>query len=100
MQISLSPQRRDDALALSKAGDVLTINGAAYDLSSVPDGGTLPAGSVPCDWIVGDIDRIGGELHLTLILPLGPPPWSDTVAHPEPITVTADGPIALPTGDQ
>jgi hypothetical protein len=95
MKISLSPQRRDDVLTLSKAGDVLTINGEAFDFSSVPDGGSLPAGTVPCDWIVGDVDRVSGDLQLTLILPTGPKP-SAAVAFPQPITVTADGPIAVP----
>src|SRR6185437_12362577 len=96
MKISLSPQRRDDVLTLSKAGDILTINGEAFDFSSVPDGGTLPAGTVPCEWIVGDVDRVGGDLQLTLILPTGPQP-SQAVAFPQPIMVTADGPIAVPT---
>lgn len=97
MKITLSPQRRDDALTVSKVGDVLTINGEAFDFSNLPDGGTLPAGTVPCDWIAGDVDRIDGELQLTLILPLGPPPWSADVSAPTSITVTADGPITLPT---
>lgn len=96
MRISLSPQRRDDTLALSKAGDVLTVNGEQFDFSSLPDGATLPAGKVPCDWITGPVERVGGELQLTLLLPLGPPPWSANVSHPQPLTVAADGPITLP----
>lgn len=95
MKISLSPQRRDDVLTLSKAGDVVTINGEAFDFSSVPDGGSLPAGAVPCAFIAGDIDRVAGELKMTLILPHGATP-SEAVAFPQPIIVTADGPIAVP----
>ena len=98
MLLPFSPRFRRDGIELtaSKAGDVLTINGAAYDFSSVPDGGTLPAGTVPCDWIVGDVERVAGELQLTLVLSHGATP-SQAVAFPEPITVTADGPIAVPT---
>lgn len=99
MKISFSPKRSDDVPTLSKAGDVLIINGEQFDFSSLPDGATLPARKVPCDWIVGPVERVGGELQLTLILPLGPPPWSDNVSHPQPLTVTADGPITLPANE-
>lgn len=95
MKIILSPQRRDDALDVSKVGDVLTINGAAFDFSALPDGATIPAGEVPCDWIAGPIERVAGELHLTLILPHGPSP-SQAVAFPAPIIDPPDGVILLP----
>ncbi|MDX0178618.1 hypothetical protein [Sinorhizobium meliloti] len=95
MKISLSPQRRDDILDVSKAGDVLTINGEAFDFSALPDGATIPAGDVPCDWIVGPVERIAGELHLTLILPHRPNP-SEAVAFPQPIVGAPDGVVALP----
>lgn len=95
MRISFAPQRRDDGLAVSKQGDVLTINGEPFDFTTLPDGGTIPAGEIPCDWIAGPVERVAGELHLTLILPHGPAP-SQAVAFPQPITVIADGPIVVP----
>ncbi|RVE90129.1 hypothetical protein [Sinorhizobium meliloti] len=95
MKIALSPQRRDEVLELSKSGDILTINGASFDFSALPAGASIPAGEVPCDWIIGPIERIGGALHLTLILPHGPNP-SPAVAFPEPIIDPLDGAIALP----
>jgi len=95
MKINLFPQRRDDALSLSKAGDILSINGDRFDFSSVPDGATIPAGSIPCDWIVGPVDRVNGEIHLTLILPHGSNP-SEAVAFPEPIIDPPEGVIAVP----
>jgi len=95
MRISFSPQRRDDLLEVIKDGDILIINGEAFDFTSLPDGGTIPAGTVPCAWIASDVERIEDELHLTLVLPHGPNP-SQAVAFPEPITVTEDGPIAIP----
>ena len=48
MHITLNPQRRDDALDVSKSGDTLTINGSAYDFSVIPNGATLPASAVEC----------------------------------------------------
>ena len=95
MRIDLVPQRRDDALTISRSGDALTINGAAFDFSALPDGATLPAGEVPCEWIVGPIERVAGELHLTIVLPHGAAPAAD-VAFPVPIIDPPDGEIALP----
>jgi hypothetical protein len=95
MHISFAPQRRDDALTVSKAGDVLTLNGDPIDLSDLPEGATLPAQAVDCEWIAGDIERIAGEIHLTLLLPHGPGP-NAAVAFPEPITVAQDGHVAMP----
>ncbi|RVQ02402.1 hypothetical protein [Sinorhizobium meliloti] len=95
MKINLSPQRRDDLLEVTKAGDALTINSVAFDFSALPDGATIPAGEVPCEWLVGSVERIAGELHLTLILPHGPSP-SEAVAFPQPIVGAPDGVVALP----
>ncbi|PSS59841.1 hypothetical protein C6558_36060 [Ensifer sp. NM-2] len=85
MKISLSPQRRDDRLKVIRSGtDVLLINDEVFDFTNLPDGGTIPAGSVPCEWIVGPVERIGGQLHLMLILPHGPNP-SQAVTLPDAI---------------
>ena len=94
MRITLSPSRRDDRLTISKSGDTLTINGEAFDLSAIPDGATLPRDAVACEWLASDIERIGGVLHLTLILPHGANAPHET-RFPDPIDA-ADGPIALP----
>lgn len=96
MQISFAPQRRDDALTLEKtSGDRLRINGELFNFNPLEDGDTIPAGAIPCDWIVGPVERVEGEVRLTVILPHGPDP-SQTVAFPEPLTVTDDGPIDIP----
>lgn len=95
MRITLSPMRRDDAIEVVKAGDLLTINGDQFDFTILPDGATIPAGEVPCEWIVGPVERIGGELHLTLVIPHGvhPEPWQ---AFPAPLGAVPDGLIDLP----
>lgn len=95
MKISLSPQRRDDTLTVTKGGDTLTINGATFDFSVIPDGATLPAEAVDCEYIVDKIERINSELHLTLLIPIGPDA-SEAARFPEPITDPADGPLELP----
>ncbi len=53
MRIKLSPMRHDGVLSATKSGDILTINGQGFNFSSLPDGATIPAGVVPCDWIAG-----------------------------------------------
>lgn len=94
MQISFSPMRRDDTLSLSKSGDVLTINGEAFDFTALPDGATLPRDAVVCDWLASDIERIGGVIHLTLVLPHDAKAGPETL-FPEPMSAV-DGDIALP----
>lgn len=95
MKIALSPSRRDDTLSVVKAGDILTINGAVFDFSSLPDGATIPVGEIPCEWIIGPVERVAGRLHLTLILPHCSNP-SEAVAFPAPIDNPPDGTLALP----
>lgn len=95
MIIRLSPVRRDDDLTVAKRGDTLVINGIELDFSQLPEGATLPAEAIACPWIAGQVERVDGELRLSLILPHGPNP-SQAVAFPEPIEVTTDGPVELP----
>ena len=95
MKITLSPQRRDDTLEVIKSGDILTINGTAYDLSVVPEGATLPRDAVDCAWLTSDVERIDGVLHLTLILPHGAGA-SYATRFPTPLLDPADGLLELP----
>jgi hypothetical protein len=93
-QIDLSPMRRDDRLEVSVSGDVFTINGAAFDFSALPEGASLPRDAVACDWLAGDAERIGGVLHLSLILPHGANAPGET-RFPVPV-MAGDGPVDLP----
>lgn len=95
MILNLSPVRCDEALSVARAGDVLTVNGVAFDFSQLPEGAVLPAEAIASEWFVGPVERIDGELHVTLRLPHGPIP-SPEQAAPQPISVIADGPVALP----
>lgn len=95
MRIAFTPMRRDDTLTVLKVGDVLTINGELFDLSGIPEGATLPQKAVACDWLISDIERVGGQLHLALILPHGAKAPPETL-FPVPITLETDGPVLLP----
>lgn len=95
MRISFSPQRRDDALEVHKQGDVITINGEVFDFSDLPNGATIPEGVVPCEWIVGPVERINGGISLTFLLPHGANP-SHAVAFPEALLNPANGKLAVP----
>ncbi len=99
MRISFSPQRRDDTLEVDKQGDVLTINGDAFDFSDLPNGAILPREAVECPWLASDVVRINGGISLTLILPHGPNP-SQAVAFPETLVNPANGKLAIPHDTQ
>lgn len=95
MKVLLSPQRRDDNLVVSRAGDALTVNGLVFDFSQMGEGDILPAEAIDSTWFAGPVTRTSGELVLTLFLPL-PTNYSPAQAFPEPLTLTADGPVSLP----
>lgn len=95
MKINLSPQFRNEALAVIKAGDKLIINGEAFDFTQLPEGAILPASAVDCEFIIGDVRRQDGELHLTLLLPIS---WDagHEACFPESIVNPEDGRIKMP----
>lgn len=94
-KINLSPQVRDGTLTVSKSGDALTINDVTYDFTPLTEGSTLPAEAVECEYIVGEVKRVDGEIELTLLLPITRDA-SEAAKYPEPITMTTDGEVALP----
>lgn len=96
MKINLTPQRRDATLEVVKAGDALTLNGVTFDFTALPDGATMPAGAIGSDWFAGPVERIAGELHVTLVLPHGAAP-SHAVCFPQPLENVPDGPVEFPT---
>lgn len=69
MIIKLSPVRSDLQLAVVKTGETLEVNGVALDFSRLPDGATLPAEAVGCEFVIAPVERINGDLVLTLMLP-------------------------------
>jgi len=96
MKITLHPARKDTKLVVSKFGETLTINGELFDFKVVPNGATLPYGSVNSDWIAGDVTRdLEGNLLVPLVLPHGCKAAEDA-RFPKPIEDVPDGSVALP----
>jgi hypothetical protein len=95
MIINLSPQRRDDILKVIKIGDTLNINGEDFDFSQVEEGDTLPATAIYSSFFVDTVERVAGELVLTLILP-NPINYSPEQAYPATLVNIKDGEVLLP----
>lgn len=92
MKIVLSPFRplHDSAFEISKLGDVLTINGIVLDFSPLADGAMLDADAVDCEFIAGPVRRVGGELELSIRVPMPASP-THAQAFPSPLIDPADG---------
>lgn len=74
-------------------GDTITIDGVAYDLSPVPEGGqAIPEGESP---FIGKITRQGGNIACTVLVRLGPDAAPDQGTEPL-IIENASGDLALP----
>ena len=95
MLINFSPVRMDEQLTLVREGDILYVNGDSCDLGPLLEGATLPQSAIESDWFPGPVDRVNGELQLTVRLPHGAYAPEST-RFPESIEVTGDGPIELP----
>lgn len=96
MRLTFVPQWGRGWGSYRVAGEILTINGEAWDFSAIPDGGeAVQAVAAGDDHIfVGPIRRIGGTIHATLIGWVG-----DDAARGQPGApwmIEADGDIALP----
>ncbi len=96
MKITFSPILWDEALSLTKQGEILTINGNALDFSGVLEGQPQDSAAFETSWITGEVSRVGGIIHLTLRLPHGHDA-SAALRYPEPIKVVSDGPVELPS---
>lgn len=95
MHLSFCPVEHPTPLTLSRAGDVLTVNGGAFDFGPLADGAILPASAIGSPWFTGPARRTGGEIFLELRLPHAADAPAAT-RFPAPITLTADGPVVLP----
>lgn len=101
MHINLTPQRRSAPLTLARTGDVLTMNGEEFDFSALADGEALPAEATGSNLFAAGtiIERISGELYLSLVLPIGAKA-PEASRQMQTITVTEDGPVTLPDYNQ
>lgn len=95
MIINLSPSRSDSRISVSVNGDTISINEEPFDFSPLQDGDTLPQKAIDSPWFAGDVKRVDGVLHVTLMFPHGPYA-GEAARFPVPITVIQDGPVQLP----
>lgn len=98
MKIKLSPARMDEQLDATVSGDIITLNGTRINFGPLLNGETLPNESINNKWIAGDVHRIDGEIHLTLVLPHGAAAPHETrfpAAYDVPMTVIR-GAVPLP----
>lgn len=95
MLINLSPRNSNKTLNITKTNDALTINGDTFDFTQLPDGATLPREAIGCEFILSDVNRINGEIELTILLPHGANA-SHEARFPEPINMTSNGRVMLP----
>lgn len=96
MRIKLSPFSADETLVLSRSGESITINGMKLDFEALSDGAMLPATATGCPWLYGPVQRIDGELTLTVRLPHGAQA-SEQSRFPVDIVNPPDGRVQLPT---
>ena len=94
--IKLSPVRSDEVLSVSKTGEVLAFNGLSVDFGPLPDGATLPATATGCAWVHGQVERINGQLVLTVAMPHSSMA-SEQSRFPADIVNPPDGRLPLPT---
>lgn len=95
MKIKLSPVRSDAVLAVAKTGDILEINGVALDFSRLADGATLPSEAIGNPFIVAPVERVNGDLMVTLMLPHDADA-PESARFPIDIHGPADGRVPLP----
>lgn len=95
MIIKLSPVRSDASMAIVKQGDTLVINGQALSFEQLPDGASLPATAMRCDWINHAVERIDGDLVVTVTIPHGADA-SEAARFPADIHNPVDGGVTLP----
>ena len=94
MHLTLSPQAApgEPETALHVAGDVLTIDGTAYDLSTIPEAGQGVWVGSP---LIGPIRRIDGVIHATVLVRLGATAADDQPDSPWTIE-NASGDVTIP----
>ena len=95
MHLTLSPQVAlpgEPEAALHVAGDVLTIDGTAYDLSPIPEGGQGVWEDSP---LIGPIRRIDGVIHAAVLVRLGATAADDQPDSPWTIE-NASGDVTIP----
>lgn len=89
------PINLEEVLRITKRSDVLTVNGERFDFRPLPDGATLPASAIDCDYIQHDVQRVNGDLIIAFRLPIAPDA-SHAACFPRDIINPPDGSVSIP----
>ncbi|WP_447742357.1 tail fiber assembly protein [Pseudomonas laurentiana] len=98
MRIKLSPLGSGEKLTVVREDDILIVNGRSFDFSRVGNGDTLPFDAVACDWLIGPVERISGELQIHLLMPHDDEA-AEAVRFPADVIDPPNGPVRLPSGE-
>lgn len=90
-----SPRPGKETLTVVRQGDALICNGQEFDFSALPDGATLPHTAMQSDFFDRDVERVDGDLIISLRIPCGPNAPAET-RFPQSIIDPPDGPLELP----
>lgn len=96
VRIKLVPQLMNEKLEIVKYGNVLLIKGEAFDFSQMNDGDTLPYHAINSEWFVGDVEKINGELTVTIRLPIPTNGYTNEQAFPKDLINVPDGEVVFP----
>lgn len=94
MKITFMPQRSDESLELSVAGDVLTINGEPVDFGPLAEGFELPFHAAGNSFVTGAVRRVSGEVEVMVRLPYSRTPGFDISQYP--VVRQSTGKIEVP----
>lgn len=95
MLIKLSPIRSDAPLVVFRFKDQLTVNGVALDFTALQEGASLPPEAVGSSDVLEPIERVNGQLIVTLRLPHAADA-PESARFPADIINPTDGPVSLP----
>jgi len=100
MKLTLTPTRGlpgQPETQITVSGDTITVDGVAYDLSPVPEGGEAVPVAGSDHPFVGKITRQGGVIACAVRVMLGDDATPDQPVDPGHWSLIAsDGPVALP----
>ncbi|UMZ13298.1 hypothetical protein I9018_06230 [Pseudomonas sp. MPFS] len=84
--------------SLSVKGYVITLNGEVFDFTELQPGYQLEQVDIESDWFVDRaVMSLDGVLSVAILMPYDEATATDAIRFPEPVTVTAAGPVDIPT---
>lgn len=84
--------------AVSVEGCTITVNGEPFDFSPLEKGYELSLDAIGSDLFADKaVMSTDGVLSIVLLMPYDEATATDAIRFPDPVMVTADGPVDIPT---